>query len=219
MFTGIVEEKGKITGIKKSASSIVLTIQAKRIFDDLQLGDSVATNGVCLTVTDIKGDSFMADVMHETVKKTNLKDLKSGDYVNLERALTLSSRIGGHFVSGHIDGIGKIASIKKDDIAHIYTIETSEDICRYIIKKGSIAIDGISLTVLDVQKDSFSVSIIPHTMEHTILFDKKVSDTVNLENDMMAKYIEKLSLGRGNIEDKKSPKQPLSLEFLRMNGF
>ncbi|MDO4773253.1 MAG: riboflavin synthase [Bacillota bacterium] len=213
MFTGIVEEKGKIVGIKKSPKSILLSIQAKQIFDDLKLGDSVATNGVCLTVTDMKGDIFTADVMNETVKRTNLKDLKSGDFVNLERALTLNTRLGGHIVSGHIDGTGSIYKIKQDDIAYIYTIRTSPEITRYIIKKGSVAIDGISLTVVDVDETSFSLSIIPHTMKHTVLTDKQIGDTVNIENDLVAKYIEKFNLDTGERNS------GISLDFLRQNGF
>lgn len=213
MFTGIVEEKGRIAGIKKTPKSILLSVQAKQIFDDLKLGDSVATNGVCLTVTDMKGDIFTADVMNETVKKTNLKDLKPGDFVNLERALTLSTRLGGHIVSGHIDGTGSIYKIKQDDIAYIYTIKTSPEITRYIIKKGSVAIDGISLTVVDVDETSFSLSIIPHTMKHTVLTDKRVGDTVNIENDLLAKYIEKFNLDSGERGN------GISLDFLRQNGF
>ncbi len=216
MFTGIIEEKGKIIKLNKSPKSLEISIQATIIFDDLKCGDSVATNGVCLTVTSLNDKSFTADVMNETVKKTNLKDLNTGDFVNLERALCLNTRLGGHIVSGHIDGIGTITNIQKDDIAQIYSIETKKDITKYIIKKGSIAIDGISLTVIDVEDEIFKVSVIPHTLQNTILVNKKIGDTVNLENDVMAKYIEKFLLSKDKENEKKSS---IDLNFLMANGF
>lgn len=191
MFTGIVEEVGTIITIKKGTKSAELITRTKNILLDLKIGDSVATNGVCLTVTKISNDTFSADIMNESLKRSNLGDLNQGSFVNLERAMVANGRFGGHIVSGHIDGIGKIISITKDDIAFWYKISASSEIMRYIIEKGSITIDGISLTVAKVERDSFSVSIIPHTCSQTILKDKKIGSSVNLENDIVGKYIEK----------------------------
>lgn len=192
MFTGLVEEIGIIKNIKSGSKSAQLSIKATRIFDDLKIGDSVATNGICLTVTSISDGFFTADVMNETLKRSNIGNLKNGSFVNLERAMPANGRFGGHIVSGHIDGTGRIIKIRKDDIAFWYTIKTSNDIMKYIIQKGSITIDGISLTVADVTSDSFSVSVIPHTQKETTLIDKKNGDIVNLENDIVGKYIEKM---------------------------
>ena len=209
MFTGIIEEIGTVKQIKKGAKSAELLIEAKDIFSDLKLGDSVGTNGVCLTVTKISDNLFLADVMNETLKRSNLGDLRQGDYVNLERAMLANDRFGGHIVSGHIDGVGKIISITKDDIAFWYKISASSEIMRYIIEKGSITIDGISLTVAKVQRDNFSVSIIPHTLSQTILKNKKIGSIVNLENDIVGKYIEKfMTVPKGITKD-----------FLTQNGF
>lgn len=191
MFTGIVEEIGKVKSIKKGAKSVSLSLGGTLIFSDLKLGDSVAVNGICLTVTSIKGNVFTADVMNETLSRSSIGELKTGSNVNLERAMTANGRFGGHLVSGHIDGTGKISAIKKDDIAIWYTIKTDSNIMRYVIEKGSITIDGISLTVANVERDNFSVSIIPHTAEETVLSEKKIGSIVNLENDIVGKYIEK----------------------------
>ena len=191
MFTGIVEEKGVLKAIKKGAKSAVLTIGAAGIFSDLKLGDSVAVNGVCLTVTSIDSDCFTADVMNETLSRSSLGSLIIGSRVNLERAMSLNGRLGGHIVTGHIDGTGTISGIKKEDIAVWYTIRTVPQIMRYIVEKGSIAIDGISLTVAKVQRDGFSVSIIPHTTQETVISEKTIGSVVNLENDIVGKYIEK----------------------------
>ncbi len=209
MFTGIIEEVGIVRNIKKGAKSAILTLTCNKILDDLKLGDSVATNGVCLTVTDINSNFFSADVMEETLSKSSLGSLIIGSKVNLERAMPANGRFGGHIVSGHVDGIGKITSIKKDDIALWYTIKTSPKIMQYIIEKGSIAIDGISLTVAKITHDSFSVSVIPHTAKSTALSEKNIGCFVNLENDILGKYIEKFS------QNKKS----ISKEFLINNGF
>lgn len=191
MFTGIVEEIGKVKSIKKGAKSVSLSLGGTLIFSDLKLGDSVAVNGICLTVTSIKGNVFTADVMNETLSRSSIGELKTGSNVNLERAMPANGRFGGHLVSGHIDGTGKISAIKKDDIAIWYTIKTDSNIMRYVIEKGSIAIDGISLTVANVERDNFSVSIIPHTAKETVLSEKKIGSNVNLENDIVGKYIEK----------------------------
>lgn len=216
MFTGIIEETGVVTGVARGVNSSRVTIRANIIFSDLKLGDSVATNGVCLTVSEITAHTFTADVMHETLKYTSLLGLTSGTRVNLERAMAADGRFGGHIVSGHIDGTGIIGNIKKDDNAIIYTITASSDILKYIVKKGSIAIDGISLTVTHVDDLSFSVSIIPHTLQETILGDKKSGDVVNLEVDMFAKYIEKLLFGKEHANE---PKRTITAEFLTKNGF
>ena len=217
MFTGIIEEIGTVTSVARGAKSSRVTISGNIIFSDLKLGDSVSTNGVCLTVTTLGDKTFSADIMHETLKSTALAGLASGTKVNLERAMLANGRFGGHIVSGHIDGVGKVRSIKKDDNAVIYTIATGSEIVKYIVKKGSIAIDGISLTVTYVDEDSFSVSIIPHTLGETILGDKKNGDLVNLEVDMLAKYVEKL-LTTG-IDTRAETQSGITTEFLLKNGF
>lgn len=192
MFTGLVEEIGVIKSVKNGTKSATLSIKANKIFDDLKLGDSVCVNGVCLTVTTILDSTFTADVMNETLKKSSMTNIKNGSLVNLERAMSLNGRFGGHIVSGHIDGIGKIIKIRKDDIAIWYTIKTNNEIMKYIVQKGSITIDGISLTVASVTSGNFSVSVIPHTQKETTLVNKKIGDVVNLENDIVGKYIEKM---------------------------
>lgn len=199
MFTGIVEEIGKVQGIQKGMKSSILMITGNKIFEDLKIGDSVSTNGVCLTVSKLGNCTFYADVMNETLSRSALGNLTIGSCVNLERAMASNGRFGGHIVSGHIDGIGKIVSIHKDDNAIWYTVQTDSKIMRYIIEKGSIAIDGISLTVAKVEKDHFSVSIIPHTAKETILSLKRVEELVNLENDIIGKYIEKFVTPQSNI--------------------
>lgn len=191
MFTGIIEEIGVVCSVRKGVKSSVLSIQGKVIFDDLKLGDSVSVNGVCLTVSSLNRDSFTADVMNETLRRSSLGELKAGYRVNLERAMPMNGRFGGHMVSGHIDGTGIITEIKREDISTWYTIKTTDKIMHFIIEKGSIALDGISLTVADIATDNFSVSVIPHSMEATILSEKAVGSTVNLENDIIGKYIER----------------------------
>lgn len=192
MFTGIIEEVGKIQSIQKGTSSSVLSVQASEIMDDIHLGDSVAVNGVCLTVISISPSGFTAVVMHETLNRSSLGNLRTGSPVNLERAMPANGRIGGHIVSGHIDGTGTVSDICRDDNAVWYTIKTPSSVLRYIIEKGSIAIDGISLTVASVDKSSFRVSIIPHTVSRTTLSSCRVGDSVNLENDCIGKYVERL---------------------------
>ena len=209
MFTGIVEEKGKIKAIKKGARSCTLEIQAKQVLTDLKVGDSVLTNGVCLTATSVGNDVFTADVMSETLNRTSFLELRVGSLVNLERAMAINSRFGGHIVTGHIDGVGKILKIQRDDIAVWYSIKASPEILKYIIEKGSVAIDGISLTVAKVFEDSFKVSIIPHTLKNTILNEKKQGSIVNIENDVIGKYVEKFVL----------PQSKITKEFLFKNGF
>ncbi len=191
MFTGIIEEIGKVKAIVRHANSIKLTVAAQRILEDIHVGDSICTNGVCLTVTSFDGGSYTADVMPETMSRTNFKDLRINDSVNCERAMPANGRFGGHIVSGHIDGIGVISKMTKDDKAIRIKIGTRPEILKYIVEKGSITIDGISLTVTDVSNFDFSVSIIEHTQDATALTKKQVGDTVNLENDIVGKYIEK----------------------------
>lgn len=220
MFTGIIEEIGTVTGIQKGAKSAVLTIQAKKVLEDIRIGDSIAVNGVCLTVTSYTNDSYTADVMNETLQRSALGQLRIGSKVNLERAMPLNGRFGGHIVSGHIDGTGMIRKIEKDDNAIWYTIAAEERLMRYIIEKGSIAIDGISLTVARRSEEEFAVSVIPHTAKQTVLSQKKVGDTVNLENDIVGKYIEQFlqtNHSPSNGQNKKESK--LTKEFLMMSGF
>lgn len=217
MFTGIIEEIGTVENIVIGAKSSRVTISGHVIFSDLKLGDSVSTNGVCLTVSALTNRTFTADVMHETLKYTSLMGSTNGTRVNLERAMEANGRFGGHIVSGHIDGTGTVRDIKKDDTAKIYTIAAEFDILKYIVKKGSIAIDGISLTVTSVDDASFSVSIIPHTLGETVLVDKKTGDIVNLEVDMLAKYIEKLMLG--NVMNTSTKESKITADFLLKNGF
>ncbi len=192
MFTGIIEEIGRIRSIHRGVRSFTLAVDATEIMSDVKIGDSIATNGVCLTVTSITPDGFTADVMPETVNRTALSQLQTGSEVNLERALTLSSRLGGHIVSGHVDGTGYIASIRRDDNAVWITINCDSKLLRYIAEKGSITIQGISLTVAQVFPDGFSVSLIPHTQQMTTLHSARRGDLVNLENDVIAKYTERL---------------------------
>ena len=174
MFTGIIEEMGTVKSIRKSANSAILTIGATKVLEETKIGDSIAVNGICLTVTEIESQFFKADVMHETLRRSSLNNLKTGSRVNLERAMAANGRFGGHIVSGHVDGVGTIAKIEKDDNAIWYTIKTAPAILKYIVEKGSITIDGISLTVAKVSNENFAISAIPHTVQVTILKDKKV---------------------------------------------
>lgn len=192
MFTGIIEEIGTVIAVRQGRTSAILTIAASKILNDVKLGDSVAVNGTCLTVTSVTSAAFTADVMHETLNRSTLHKLHNGSLVNLERAMAANGRFGGHIVSGHIDGIGTISHIQRDDNAIWYTIKTDPIILRYIIEKGSIAMDGISLTVATVSNYDFSVSTIPHTVSNTNLSVRHVGDFVNLENDCIGKYVEKL---------------------------
>ena len=213
MFTGIVEEIGIISGIKQGKNSEILTIKAKKVLEDTKIGDSIAVNGICLTVTALSSDSFTADVMHETINRSSLSKLKYGSKVNLERAMPVNGRFGGHIVSGHVDGIGTIINIKPDDNAIWYKIQANQQILKYIVEKGSITIDGISLTVAKVSETDFSISAIPHTVEQTILKEKRQGDTINLETDILAKYIEKLLSHTQNKQSK------ITKEFLLEHGF
>lgn len=218
MFTGIIEEIGEILAMQKNAESMTLAIKAHEILDDVKIGDSIATNGVCLTVTGLGKNLFKADVMHETMSRSSLGKLSIGSKVNLERAMKADGRFGGHMVAGHIDGTGKITGIKKDDNAVWYTISAEPRILRYIIEKGSVAIDGISLTVARVSANDFSVSVIPHTMAQTTLAGRRTGDIVNLENDMVGKYIEKFLTSPSNERMDRSG-GGIDKNFLMKNGF
>lgn len=211
MFTGIIEEIGTVRRIEHGAKGARLTIQAKTVLEDTRIGDSIATNGVCLTVVSMTGDSFSADVMAESLRRSSLGTLQGGSPVNLERAMAANGRFDGHIVSGHIDGTGTIASQKREDNAVWVKIKTPAPLLRYIVEKGSIAIDGVSLTVAAVTDTDFSVSIIPHTGAQTILLGKKPGEPVNLECDVIGKYVEKLTAPHktGGI----------STNFLAENGF
>lgn len=210
MFTGIIEEMGTVTKVEHGAKSSRITIRADKIFDDLKTGDSVAINGMCSTAEIVTDNTFTVYIMAESMRRTTLGGLQKGSRVNLERAMQLNGRFGGHIVSGHVDGVGIILSYVKEDGAVWVTVGAPDNIMRYIIEKGSITIDGISLTVAKVFADSFSVSIIPHTAAETTLLQKRSGGKVNLENDIVGKYIEKfVSKDSGGITE----------EFLRKYDF
>lgn len=215
MFTGIIEEIGEVSRLQKREKSFKISIRASLILEDMKLGDSISTNGLCLTVSEFNQKEFTADIMPESLNRSNLGTLNVGAKVNLERAMPLNGRFGGHIVSGHIDGVGQILEVKKEENAIWFEIKTSLNLMRYTVEKGSITIDGISLTVAQVKSKSFSVSIIPHTLKKTIMADKKVGDTVNLENDILGKYIEKL-WGDSSSSMKESS---VTKEKLFNNGF
>jgi len=212
MFTGIIEETGKIKRIDHGIRSSRLAVSAGKILEGTRVGDSINTDGVCLTVTDLATDSFMADVMPETMRRTAFHLLRTGHKVNLERSLRLSDRLGGHLVSGHIDGIGIIRRMQKEENAVRIHISAGKEILRYIVEKGSVAVNGISLTVADVDDRGFDVWIIPHTQSMTSLKEKKEGDLLNIECDLVAKYLEKLA-GKDPMPGK------ISMEFLAENGF
>lgn len=209
MFTGIIEEIGTVVGIKRGAKSSRIIISGDMIFDDLKIGDSVSVNGMCSTAAEISNKTFTADIMAESMRRTNLGSLKKGSRVNLERAMQLNGRFGGHIVSGHVDGTGIVISQIREENAVWVTIGAEDNIMRYIIEKGSITIDGISLTVARVYSDAFAVSIIPHTAVETTLLTKRSGERVNLECDIVGKYIEKFVKKESNI----------TLDFLKENNF
>jgi len=192
MFTGIIEEVGTVKFIERAQEHARLTIQCKAVGSDTKIGDSVSINGVCLTVVQKKGNALSFDAVYETLRKTALGHLASGDPVNLERSLPVGGRFGGHFVQGHVDGAGSIASIRQIDNSYLIYIDVPRDLMRYIVRKGSIAVDGISLTVVDAEDKTFSVSIIPRTWEATNLSTKHAGDPVNIETDILGKYVERL---------------------------
>lgn len=215
MFTGIVEEIGEIISVERGSRSVVLRIRCQRVLQGTRTGDSIAVNGVCLTVTSIGDSEYTADVMAETLARSSLGTLRPGSRVNLERAMPADGRFGGHIVAGHIDGTGTIREIRQDETAVWYTISAGPELLRYIVEKGSITVDGISLTVAEVGAEDFQVSTIPHTRSSTVLVDRKRGDIVNLETDIIGKYVEKL------CAPEKLPEagSPITMEFLTENGF
>lgn len=215
MFTGIVEEVGRIITADRKGNSARLKIEAEKVLEDIKIGDSIAVNGICLTVTSFGKNYFTADVMHETLRRSSIGEAASGSPVNLERAMAANGRFGGHIVTGHIDGTGTICEVKSDEIAICYSMKAPEKIMLYIVEKGSVAVDGISLTVAKTTQTSFMVSVIPHTAQCTVLAHKKAGDTVNLENDCIGKYIEHFL----NWEKEKTTESKITREFLFSNGF
>ncbi|WP_186566446.1 riboflavin synthase [Lawsonibacter celer] len=215
MFTGITEEIGIIRAVRRSACASVLSIGASLVLSDLRIGDSVAVNGVCLTATGKDAGGFTADVMHETLNRSSLGRLVPGSRVNLERAMAADGRFGGHIVSGHIDGTGRITARRQDGSAVWYTVEAVPTLLQYMVEKGSVAIDGVSLTIAAVTETDFSVSLIPHTAGVTILGGKRPGDVVNLETDVIGKYVEKLLRPKQGT----GPAGGITLEFLAGNGF
>lgn len=216
MFTGIIEELGRVRDIVRGNKSVKISIECSSIVEGIRLGDSIAVNGICLTVTGCGGNWFTADVMPETMRKTNLDMLDRHSPVNLERALRPSDRLGGHIVSGHIDGTGTIVDKTVEDNATWVSIEADKDIIKYMVMKGSVALDGTSLTVAYVDEKKFKVSLIPLTRSITTLGTKKAGDMVNIECDIIGKYVEKLL---GINPEKDNNKKGLDIDFLRENGF
>jgi riboflavin synthase len=217
MFTGIIEEIGQIQELRSSGESMVMKISASRILEDVHLGDSIAVNGVCLTVTSFSSSSFTVDVMPETVKATSLQGLGRGSSVNLERAMSANGRFGGHFVSGHVDGTGRILTKKPEYNAVYFRIGIKPELRHYMVEKGSVAVDGTSLTIFAVDEEGFTISLIPHTMEETIIGSKDVGDVVNIECDMVGKYIEQFIARR--FESKQKSGSTLTENFLSEHGF
>jgi len=214
MFTGLVEEVGAIKEVRPAGKAIHLVINADVVMEGIALGDSIAVNGICLTVTHYDRQSFTVDVVPETMRRSTLHELSGGSPVNLERAMAMGKRFGGHIVSGHIDGVGRILSIVDEDIAKVVRIAAPADVLRYVVEKGSITIDGVSLTVMDVDSESFRISVIPHTWQITVLRHRRVGSTVNLECDIIGKYVEKLVAPHAG-----GRKSSMSMDFLRNNGF
>lgn len=214
MFTGIIEEVGQIRRMGNGQ----LAVDAVRVLNDVKLGDSIAVNGICLTVTSFDSQHFTADVMPETFRRTSLAELKKGSLVNLERALSLNTRLGGHIVSGHIDGTGKIVSFTPEGNAILLKVAAKRDILNYVVEKGSVALDGISLTVAAVSDNDFTVSLIPHTRDVTNLHSKKIGSLLNIETDIIGKYVEKMLQPVLEKEPEAKPSK-LTKAFLLENGF
>lgn len=215
MFTGIIEEVGTICDVRQSGEAMEMIVASKRVITDVQLGDSISVNGVCLTVTRFTDDSFSVDIMPETVRATSLRGLTKGNKVNLERAMSANGRFGGHFVSGHVDGIGTILSKKREHNAVYYRIGIDDSLRKYMIQKGSVAVDGTSLTIFAIDKESFTISIIPHTLDETIIGLKDVGSIVNIECDMVGKYIEQFIVQRFSTGTTSS----LTESFLAEHGY
>ncbi|MFM2222552.1 MAG: hypothetical protein RLZZ78_809 [Armatimonadota bacterium] len=214
MFTGIVETTGKVTRIDRLSESVRLSIAAGRVSEDVALGDSIAVNGVCLTVVSIDAPELVFDAVYETLRRTTLGSLAVGDVVNLERAMVANGRFGGHIVQGHVDGVGRIASMRPVGNAWQVHVDVDSNLMRYIVEKGSICIDGISLTVADAGRSSFSVSVIPHTWENTTLSARRAGDALNIECDIIGKYVERL-MGFSTSANA----APVSMDMLVRTGF
>lgn len=212
MFTGIIEGKGKVLGVEPKGEGKRLSIELPLELTDVQLGDSININGACLTIVEKRGRSVEVDLSRETLERTNLSELKGGDWVNLERALTLSGRLGGHLVTGHIDGIGEIVEKISQREFILLKVRIPSSLMRYAVLKGSVALDGVSLTINEIQGDTLQITLIPYTIEKTVLGDKKVGDRVNIETDIIGKYVEKI-IGRRERE------KGLDLNFLKEHGF
>lgn len=213
MFTGIIEELGIIRKISISGHSGSITIEASKVLEGTRIGDSIAVNGICLTVTSMAGDSFTADIMAETVRRSSLKGAVSGDKVNLERAMAADGRFGGHIVSGHVDGTGTIIGMHREENAVWVTISAEPSIMKFIVEKGSVCLDGISLTVAKIGTTDFSVSVIPHTGEETTLLRKKTGSLINIENDVVGKYVERL------LNFKNNESTGITMDFLKKYDF
>lgn len=216
IFTGLVEEMGEVLAIENGEKSLKIKIKCKKVLEKSQIGDSIATNGTCLTAVELGADYFTADCMYETVKRTNLKRLKAGDKVNLEKSITLATPLGGHLVTGDVDCEGTIVSITPEGIAKIYEIEIDRKYMKYVVEKGRVTLDGASLTVMGLTDNTLSVSLIPHTQEMVTLGSKNIGDHINVETDLIGKYVERLLKFPAEEEKKESG---LTMEFLLENGF
>ncbi|GKU79594.1 riboflavin synthase [Paenibacillus sp. L3-i20] len=220
MFTGLVEEVGKLKSVSRQGEAMVITISGAIVTKDVKLGDSISVNGVCLTVTSFDRSSFTVDVMPETYRKSSLHELKTGEPVNLERAMQAGARFGGHIVQGHVDGTGHVVSRKVDANAVVFTVRlTDPNNLRYIIPKGSVTIDGVSLTVVDTTEDGFTVSIIPHTLAQTALQNRYSGHTVNIESDIIGKYVDHLLHYKEPEKNKRGETSKLSTAYLVEHGF
>ena len=216
MFTGLVGEIGEVINLETGDLSLKIKIKCRTTLEESKIGDSISTNGTCLTATKISDDSFEADIMHESVKRTNLKRLKIGDKVNLEKSITLATPLGGHLVTGDVDGEGMISNIYSDGIARIYVVKIEHRLMKYVVEKGRITLDGASLTIVDFGEDFISVSLIPHTQEMITLGVKKVGDYLNIETDLIGKYVERIL----NFKTKENFKESkITMSFLAENGF
>lgn len=215
MFTGIVEEIGVIKEFSKSGNSALIVVECKKVLEDTKIGDSIAIDGVCQTVTSLTSSSFSAQVSSETINVTTFSNFKVGMKINLERALTLNGRLGGHIVSGHVDGLGKVKKIEKLSEFYNITFEIEKNLTKYIAKKGSITVNGVSLTIADIASNEFNIAIIPHTFENTSLKNLQKGDFVNIEVDILAKYIEKIL----STDNNTSRNREIDDNFLKENGF
>lgn len=224
MFTGLIEETGTVRSVRRAGRSLHLTVGARRVLEGVRAGDSIAVNGVCLTVVAFDDASFTADVMPETFAVTSLRTLAPGDRVNLERTMALGDRFGGHIVQGHVDGTGTVLAVEPDEIAVRVTVGAGAEVLRYLVPRGSVAVDGVSLTVVDVGADRFTVSLIPHTFAVTALGARRAGDLVNLEADILAKYVERLITGAGTgpgtgPHSAPGPRSGITEAFLKEHGF